>query len=318
VNFDIYRYLLTIEKTRNITHAAEELHISQPALTKALRRQENELGVKLFDRNSSPLVLTYAGERYFENVRRLLTIEQGLREEMHDIASGAKERVRMGITVERGSLWLSQILPRFMKMHPEVDVKVVEGVNAEFEKALENNDLDFCVSTLPISSPNVVYELAGCSPIYIISSSDHPLASYADLVTNSTSCPQYLAPSLLNGQKFLTLMPGQGMYRIAMHIFEKYAIRANIIMQLTSQRTVTSLAAAGMGLAFTTRSGAEWVLKNTAFHPVFYTVEDPMYQRYNIIVYKKDKVFTPPVRALIDLTRDVILHFPQPKVKVRH
>jgi LysR family cyn operon transcriptional activator len=318
VNTDIYRYLLTIEKTRNITHAAEQLHISQPALTKALHKQEAILGIRIFNRDSSPLTLTYAGERYFENIRRLLEIEQEMEHEMHDIASGAKERVRVGITVERGASWLPRILPLFVKEHPEVDVQIREDVNAAFERALLNNELDFCVSTLPVNESKLEYELAGSGGIYLISSSDHPLAAYADLRTNSIQYPQYLDPQLLNGQKFITLKPGQGMYRIATYLFEKYALNVQIIMQLTSQRTVTSLAAAGMGLAFTTRSGAEWVLENTAFHPVFYTVEDPMYQRYNIIVYKKDKVFTPPVRALIDLTRDVILHFPQPKVKVRH
>ena len=63
MNTDIYHYLLTVAKTRNITRAAEMLHISQPALTKAIRRQEKELGVTLFARTTSPLTLTYAGER---------------------------------------------------------------------------------------------------------------------------------------------------------------------------------------------------------------------------------------------------------------
>ena len=103
MNTDIYHYLLTVAKTRNITRAAEMLHISQPALTKAIRRQEKELGVTLFDRTTSPLTLTYAGERYLESARKLLDIGSSLREEMKNIASGAKERVRMGITVERGA-----------------------------------------------------------------------------------------------------------------------------------------------------------------------------------------------------------------------
>ena len=94
MNTDIYHYLLTVAKTRNITRAAEMLHISQPALTKAIRRQEKELGVTLFDRTTSPLTLTYAGERFLESARKLLDIGTAMREEMKNIASGAKERVR--------------------------------------------------------------------------------------------------------------------------------------------------------------------------------------------------------------------------------
>ena len=78
MNTDIYHYLLTVAKTRNITRAAEMLHISQPALTKAIRRQEKELGVTLFDRGKSPLTLTDAGERFLESARKLLDISRAL------------------------------------------------------------------------------------------------------------------------------------------------------------------------------------------------------------------------------------------------
>ena len=61
MNVDVYRYLMTVAKVRNITKAAAQLHISQPALTKAIHRQEKELGVTLFDRSVQPLTLTYAG-----------------------------------------------------------------------------------------------------------------------------------------------------------------------------------------------------------------------------------------------------------------
>ncbi len=318
MNYDIYRYLLTIVKTRSITRAAEELHISQPALTKALRKQEEELGVKLFDRKILPITPTYAGERYFENVRKLLEIEEGLRDEMHNIANGTQERVRIGIPVNRGVTWLPHILLEFRKVHPEVEVKVMDGADTEFEKALLNNSLDFCISTMPVMSQNFDFELAGSFPICLISSSEHPLARYVDIKSNSFSSPQYVDPQLLNEQNFLTVMPGQSMHRITMQILEKYALRVNIVMQLSSLHTVTTLAAAGYGLAFTTYQGAKVAIERKEFHPLFYTVEDPVYQRYNVIVYKKNRIFTPAVRALIDLAREELIHFPQPKVKVRH
>ena len=102
MNVDVYRYLMTVAKVRNITKAAAQLHISQPALTKAIHRQEKELGVTLFDRSVQPLTLTYAGERYFESVSKLLDIDTELREEMRNIARGTRERIRIGVSVERG------------------------------------------------------------------------------------------------------------------------------------------------------------------------------------------------------------------------
>ena len=141
---------MTVAKVRNITKAAAQLHISQPALTKAIHRQEKELGVTLFDRSVQPLTLTYAGERYFESVSKLLDIDTELREEMRNIARGTRERIRIGVSVERGTTWLPKILPHFAVSFPDVDVQVKEGVNAFFERALLSNQLDLCISTLPI------------------------------------------------------------------------------------------------------------------------------------------------------------------------
>ena len=221
MNTDIYHYLLTVAKTRNITRAAEMLHISQPALTKALRRQEKELGVTLFDRTTSPLTLTYAGERYLESARKLLDIGNSLREEMKNIASGAKERVRMGITVERGTAFLPLILPDFSREYPEVEVRVMEGTNAFFERAILDNQMDFCVSTLPIASDDIAYEAVNEAPIYLLSSPEHRFARLADLKTNSPQHPQYVSPEELEGERFLSLTPAQGMYRIGQQILEK-------------------------------------------------------------------------------------------------
>ncbi len=89
-------------------------------------------------------------------------------------------------------------------------------------------------------------------------------------------------------------------------------------MQLTSLRTITLLAAAGMGLTFTTSNGAQLAMAQEQFHPVFYTIEDPMYYRRNIIAWKKDRVFSPAVLALIDRAKRAILDQPHPKIKIRH
>lgn len=315
---DLYRYLMAVEKTRNITKAAEMLHISQPALTKAILKHERELGVKLFDRESSPLILTYAGERYLQGIRKLLDIEQALHDEMGSIARGIKERVRIGVTVERGTSWLPKILPAFAILHPDVDVQVTEGINAALEEALLNNELDFCISTLPTVSKEIEYEVQDGSPVYLISSDKHSLARSVNLEVNSPLRPQYILPKQIEGERFLTLTPGQGMYFVAYHILNKYALRVDVVMRLTSQRTITLLAAAGLGLAFTTYNGTLQAINEPGIHPVFYTLDDPMYLRRNIITYKKNRAFSPAVMNLIALSRRVMLNSPMPLVEIQH
>ena len=178
--------------------------------------------------------------------------------------------------------------------------------------------MDFCVSTLPIASDDIAYEAVNDSPIYLISSAGHRLASAADLETNSPQHPQYVSPEELEGERFLSLTPAQGMYLVGQQILEKYALHVNTVMRLTSQRTITLLAASGMGVAFTTYNGAMLAASQKELHPVFYTVEDPMYYRKNIIAYKRDRVFSPAVIALIERTKHAILSAPHPKIGIRH
>ena len=65
MNYSKLDYFITIAETGNLTKAAENLYVSQPSLSQYLKRLENSLGAELFDRNSSPLRLTYAGEKYY-------------------------------------------------------------------------------------------------------------------------------------------------------------------------------------------------------------------------------------------------------------
>ena len=67
--FRNYEYFLTIADSGSLTKAAEQLYVSQPSLSQYLKRLESSLGVELFDHKSSPLKLTYIGQRYYNYVK---------------------------------------------------------------------------------------------------------------------------------------------------------------------------------------------------------------------------------------------------------
>ena len=71
-------YLLALADTKNYSRAAEQCHISQPALTRYIKNLEEELNVTLFDRSSFPIRLTYAGERYIDGLLKILEMKEKL------------------------------------------------------------------------------------------------------------------------------------------------------------------------------------------------------------------------------------------------
>ncbi len=313
-----YRYIVALARTKNFTKAAEELHISQPALTKAIKKAEEEFGVTLFDREATPFRLTYAGERFVDEIKKILYTQDALEREMSDVATGRRGKVTVGIPVESASAWLPMILPEFMATHPDIEIVIAEGNSDSFERGMLERTIDFCIYTLPVHSPDLDYEIVEEHPIYLLSSPSHPFARHIDLATNSLTTPHYLEPQCLNGEKLLTLTPDRGMFRIAMQILERHGVKMDIVLQLTSHYTISSLAAAGLGLCFTTHTAGARMKQEAFLHPVFFTVDDPIFMRKTIVAYRRGNGPSGAALDLLELTKRLITRLPPKKIDILH
>lgn len=112
------QYIIAIADKKSISQAARDLYISQPALTKYISTLEDELGVQLFDRTSTPIQLTYAGEVYLEYAKLQSGMEKKMRAEMEEISKMKRGRINLGIGIGQGEYWLPRILPVFSRLYP--------------------------------------------------------------------------------------------------------------------------------------------------------------------------------------------------------
>ena len=101
MDFRELTYITAVAEERSVTEAAKRLYISQPSLSYIISKVEQDLGVRLFDRKTNPLSLTYAGEIYVEHAREILRIRDNMRRELTDIGHGQKGRINIGIPNER-------------------------------------------------------------------------------------------------------------------------------------------------------------------------------------------------------------------------
>jgi DNA-binding transcriptional LysR family regulator len=313
-----YRYIAEVAKTRNFTKAADELHISQPALTKAIRKTEGEMGITIFDRSASPLRLTYAGEVLMNEIVKILNVQETLENEMKKISTGRKGRVVVGAPFESAPIWLPKIIPGFVAAYPDIEVGIVEGNSDSLESGLLGGTIDFAVYTLPVHSTDLEYEIIGEHPIFLVSSASHRFASGVDLDDNSPSCPQYIEPRRLNGEKFLTLTPERGMYRVAMQLFERHGIKVEIVMRLSSNYAASTLAASGLGLCFTTYASCLRMVGTPGLHPVFYTIENPMFTRKLIVAYRKGNCLSRSARDMLVFAKEGMTRVPERKIIIKH
>lgn len=175
------RYFQKVAHLESITKAANELHVSQPALSKMIARLEHDLGASLFDRQGRTIRLNDFGRSYLNRINRVFfELEEGERE--------IEEMVTTQHRITSVSIALPHILPffigEFMKEHPNVHIKQYTGTAAAMKKQLEDGDIDFCISMRPIEGTEIEWMTLLDEEIFLSVPPDHPLAHRSSVHLN--------------------------------------------------------------------------------------------------------------------------------------
>lgn len=146
-------YFLAVSKLKSFTLAADQLYISQPGITAAIRRLEDELGVTLFVKKRKSAVLTPEGEVFATHVQHVITDMHGALQELDKLKNLHQGRIRIGITPISGISSPAYLLAKFKVMYPELQLELVEGSSLQLEQQLEQDALDmaFLVGTQPFN-----------------------------------------------------------------------------------------------------------------------------------------------------------------------
>ncbi len=144
------QYMLTILQEGSITAAAKKLYVSQPSLSQMVKLVENNLGMPIFNRNTDPITLTYAGQKYIEAARQILTINNNLQKEINEIHNEEYGTIRLGIPVQRAMQVLPYVMPKFIQKYPLVNIEILEHGSATIESLVLEGAVDFaCLTTHP-------------------------------------------------------------------------------------------------------------------------------------------------------------------------
>lgn len=199
------KLFLVIADCQNLRQAAERAGMTQPALTKALRRLENELGVMLFDRLPRGLVLTKVGQSFFDRIHRVdLQLAQALRE-VDDIRSGELGLMRFGTTAPNvEGLFLPTIL-EFLQQRPAAHYKLSVHITAPLLQELTNGQLDLVLAGVPHSiDPGLESQQLFVERLHIVARVGHPLLSAtADDLARFANARWLLPPKATIGRRWV-------------------------------------------------------------------------------------------------------------------
>lgn len=172
------RYFLAVAEELSFTRAAERLHVAQQALSAAIRRIEDDLGVRLFTRTTRHVALTTAGEVLVEGARDVIAAAERALERVHEVAEGRAGRLTVGFSTAAGGVEVVRALIRgYSKAAPNVDLRTVQFDFGDPSAGLADGSaaVAFVFGPLPVDGLSAMTLIE--EPRLVAVSPDHPFAA---------------------------------------------------------------------------------------------------------------------------------------------
>ena len=280
------RALATVQKTRSVTAAANQLHLTQPAVTLQLRNLQALAGLPLIQRTGDGMLLTDAGREVLTLCERVEAAISDCETSLEMMAGKTAGRISIG-AVSTAKYFVPFAISGFSKLHPNIDIKLTIGNRQETSAALRGYELDFAIMGRPPVDIDMDVRLIGDHPHVIIAPTAHRLARKSRL-----------ALADLANETFLMREPGSGTRGLMEQLFETAGVRPNIGMAMSSNETIKQAVIAGLGIAFISAHTVATELDERRL--VTLDVEGLPVVRQWFVLSRKDKVLMPPARAMLE------------------
>lgn len=280
-------YFQTVSRLKKITLAAEHLHISQPSITVAIQKLEDELGVLLFDRSQKQMTLTDEGRIFLQQAEHILTCVHNSILEMNDFKKIPKGTIKIGIPPMIGAVLFPPMFTGFKKQYPLIELSVIERGSVIIKELLEEGELDLAIfetshqSLLLDSLPIITGEIMACLP------PQHPLGKLAVIPFGE-----------LRNEEFILFSEGTYHRQVILNECHRNNFNPRITLTTSQLETIRCLVSKGAGISFL----FDFLVKDNSNMTVR-PLSDPIRLRYGL-GWKKEKYLSKAVQTFIAFFTD--------------
>lgn len=227
MNLKQAHHMITVFREGNITNAAKKLGISQPSLSQMIKLTEANLGAPIFNRTTDPITLTYAGQRYIEAAKKMLSIHANLTNEIGEINNESSGQLRLGISMQRGMQLLPILMPTFMELYPHVEVLLEEHGSSTLESMTREGTVDLALVTTDPQYSELQYVFLEHETLMLLSDKRTELARRC-----LANTPINLSQA--KDESFIALRAGHSVRSIQDRIFQAAEISPRIKLETNS------------------------------------------------------------------------------------
>ncbi|KMK67912.1 LysR family transcriptional regulator [Puniceibacterium sp. IMCC21224] len=254
-----FRHLRTIKaiyQAGGVARAAEQLNITQSALSHQIKGLEDQAGVELFVRRSKPMTLSAAGMRLLRLAEQVLPQVEALQDEFSGLRAGSTGRMHIAIECHACFEWLFPVLEMFRKSWGDVDVDIRPGLAFDALPALLKEEVDLVVSSDPETLPGVTFtELFDYNAVFVAAGT-HPLA-----------VKPYIEAEDFRGQTLITYPVDRSRLDVFSQVLTPAKVEPASIRQVELTAVILLLVASNRGVAVL----PDWVVREVKYSSDYVT-----------------------------------------------
>ena len=284
-------YIKAIAEMRSISAAAENLGISQPALSSHLKKTESEVGAMLFDRSRQPLELTEAGRAYLNYLDRAESLDKELEQTIADIEGLETGSVTIGGAAFFNVAYIPDAVSLFVKDYPGVEIEIKDGKVPFLATEALKGRLDLFITPAADEPDRFVYEEFLQEKVFLAVPSEWDIN--ARLTEDRAAEPDSYTAITTEGFRslcsypFILLRDDQHIGKMMQRLFEKYGCRPEKVLHVEQTMTSLALTMSGVGVSLITESSVTKSLLEK--RPKLYLADESICTRSMYIAYPRNK-----------------------------
>lgn len=320
--FEKSEYFETILKYGTLSKAASVLRISQPALSNYLKQLESKAGATLFDRSSSPIVLTDAGKIYYKYLKQADSLAKEYENEVSDLSGTKSMNITIGGASSTTSGYLSMVTADFLKKYPNSRIKILDGLVSDIAGRTLNGEIDFFITPTNQKNSDFKYiklldeRIFMCVPENIIQNHHNSkqielleeLSIPIDDFTCGHSRNQKYTPvdaTLFSESRFILLEEGTNIRSYTDAFFARWGFLPKNQVEVTQMLTGFQMSSNGVGITFLPESILRYCQYNT--RPYIFAIDEDISRRSMYVCYKSSRYLPETCMEFIEMLKEHLI-----------
>jgi DNA-binding transcriptional LysR family regulator len=278
---------LTVATEKSFSRAAEKLLRTQPAVSLALQRLEQELGEKLIDRSGRELILTDAGRTILEYARRFQSLHQEMENSLAELRDNSAGRLTIGAN-ESTTLYLLRHIERYRELYPKVKVQVRRSLSSKIPVELLDGNLELGVISYDPADERLTSQILYTDALVLVVAPDHRLANRKTVSIVELAQEQFIAHNVISPYR-----------EVVLREFHQHKVPLHMDVEMPTIESIRKLVQEGIGVAFLPRMCVEQETDQKILCEV--RVKELHVERKIRLVYPTRRALSHAARAVLEV-----------------